>query len=379
MRTTSLIVLSALLLSVPGCGSGRRTPGPRAPQHGEQRAQPREADRDVGGRSVSDDRPQPPPEFTAGQAQPKPCRVCVKPPSGMHVDRGKPVKLTWTITGTTQPVRVRVHNKNPKAVNVPGGDDQYVTSSGGTPNVVTREVVVLGTGVFQIDATVDERDAIAKIYRAELRRIAAETKAAARQLKAGPRGRRIPTARVLAVLDEAVNDVERSLPFEELPAFRDAVRERADELRREILAASTFASRSDTAAIQLVAQRSGESVPVAARSWLNRFADYLFGAGEVELWSDICVVTLPADGAPFYLYPKSAPNEDSHRSRTRFPIAVGLYTMEILNMTGYIQSKGTVNFLDDPNRIVECTLRSRPGDLHHCDLIEGNPKKRCPK
>jgi hypothetical protein len=283
--------------------------------------------------------------------------------------------VTWTITGTTLPVRARLHNRNPGAVDVKGGDDQYVTSSGGTPNVVTREVTARSAGVFAVDVSVDDHEWIAAAYRSELRRIAAKIQASTKSLG---RGRPIRADDVSAVLDDTVADVDRSLPFEELAAFRDAVREYVDDLREE-LDAKTMASGADTAAILLVAQRSFDgSVPApAARSLLTRLHDFIFRASAVEPLTEICAVTLPVNGATLLLYPKSAPNTTERMTATRFPVYVGLYTWEIRKMTGYLASKGTVNFLTDPDRVVECTLRRSPSDANACDLVMGNLSQRC--
>ena len=197
------------------------------------------------------------------------------------------------ITGTLVPsASIRTGQKS---VDVRGGED-HSHLVGGHAECVAR-MSLRGAGRFDGEAAVGEGKAIADLYRTELRRIAAEMKAAARNLQAGPRGR-LSTAGALAVLNEAVDDIDRSLYFEELTAFRDAVRERADELRRKILASSTFASRSDTAAIQLVAQRP-ETVPAETRSWLYRFADYYLGASEVQLSTEICMVTLPSTACRF--------------------------------------------------------------------------------
>jgi hypothetical protein len=352
MRTTSWIVLSALLLLETGCASGKR-PGTatdrdrRAPQQ----------------RTV---RP-------AGTTTPPPCRVCVNPPPKVVLPRGKSTKVTWTIAGTTQPVRAHVHNKNPGAVEVQGGDEQYVMSSGGTPNVVTRNVIAKQAGVFGVDVSVDEDEWIATTYRAELRRIAEETKAAARNLK-GNGKRTIPAEDVVAALDVAVADVERSLSFVELTAFRDAVREYADQLRREIDALS-IAARTHSNAIQLVAQRSSDgSIPAPkARSFLSRLADFLFRSSEVDPLTEVCAVTLPSNGTTLRLYPKSTPDTErplfAHTTATRFPLYVGLYTWDIGKSTG------AVNLLTDPDRILECSRSAN--DASACDLIFDVLDKRC--
>jgi hypothetical protein len=431
MRVTLLMVLSAMLLIVSGCGSGRGKgqEGPTAVPRGQQREADRIRERQREAERVREKEREaervhekereaervhekeraaervhekeraaervrekereagrhPAPGLTVGTQRPRPCRVCAQQQTSVHLQPGRSTKVTWTVTGTTHPARVHLKNRYPDAVRVKGGDDQYATSSGGTPNIVTREVTALREGVFKVDVDVDEQELIPALYRSELRRIAAETEAAADRLRAeGRQGRRtIPTAAVLKVIDDAVADVERSLPFEELTAFRDAVRERANEIRREVLA-SSIASRTDSAAIHLVASRSSdeentsdEETPAPkARSALSRFIDYLFGASKVGPLVEICAVTHPVDGATLTLYPKSAPNTTEHRTAKRFPIYVGLYIWK-LRKTGFLASEGEVNFLTDPDRIFECTLRGNAGDANACDLVFGRLNQRC--
>lgn len=355
MRTASGIVLSAMLLICSACGGSSR-----GKQHPAPAAHPQ----------------RPAPAAAAGALQqPRPCRVCVKSPERVRLQRGQTTTVTWEITGTTLPVRAWLHNRNSAAVDVRGGDDQSVTSSGGTPNVVTAEVTAKSLGVFQVDVSVDEQEWLATVYRNELRRIAAKIQASMKSLG---RGRQIRADDISAILDDTLADVDESLPFEELTAFRDAVREYVGQLRAELYA-TTSASRSGLETIRLVSQRPATgSIPApAARSLLSKLRDFFIDASEVEPLTEICVVTSPVNGATLLLYPSSAPDTTERRTATRFPIYVGLYSWEIRKMTGYLDARGTINFLTDPDRVVECTLRRTESDANTCEPIMGNLSQRC--
>jgi hypothetical protein len=272
--------------------------------------------------------------------------------------------VTWSITGTQRPVRARLVNRNPETGGIDGGDEQWVTSSGGAENAITRDVIGRNPGTFQVDVEVDEAEAIAAAYREELQRIAAELDQAA-----SPLDGRVSADAVVSILDRTMADIERSLPFPELEAFRDAVRQQIDHLRDE--AKKTSIATRAGAPIQLVAQRSS-----SARSFLLELRDFLFGASRISPLIEICVVTLPRNGATLLLYPQRSPDNTQRLTATRFPIYVGLYTWEI-SKRGYLDGKGTVNFLTDPDRVLECTLRHNDSDPNVCEAVIGNVNQRC--
>ncbi len=59
------------------------------------------------------------------------------------------------ITGTDEPLALRLRNTTPSVITLDGGDDQVATSSGSQPNTVTRTVGAKGRGSFNIEWSLD--------------------------------------------------------------------------------------------------------------------------------------------------------------------------------------------------------------------------------
>src|SRR5213592_3258791 len=51
---------------------------------------------------------------------------------------GETKLLTWTVTGTTKPMPVRLSNQRPDIGSLEGGDEQTAMSSGGKRNTVKK-------------------------------------------------------------------------------------------------------------------------------------------------------------------------------------------------------------------------------------------------
>ena len=207
---------------------------------------------------------------------------------------GQTATITWTVTGTREPLRLHLVNTNTESGVLGGGNVQTATTSGGRENVVSRKVTGLAPGSFNVTVEVDAKPTLnpkdlARTFRRELLRIASRTNKAARHL---PAKGLVPTADVTALLDQALADLERSLPYPELAAFRDAAAQRVNELRREAMEKSVawhrqeiFLVRQDAArrqrheAIFLVRQgspptsrmpaREAHSLLAAFVAWLN--------------------------------------------------------------------------------------------------------------
>lgn len=67
--------------------------------------------------------------------------------------RGQGTDLELRVTGTREPVKIRLQNHTPQGISVEGGDDQVVETSGGRRNRVTRRVRGLERGQFEINWT----------------------------------------------------------------------------------------------------------------------------------------------------------------------------------------------------------------------------------
>ena len=151
---------------------------------------------------------------------------------------GQTATITWTVIGTDEPTRLTLTNTNYESAVLDGGNVQTVTTSGGRKNVVSRKVVGLAPGAFSVDVQIDTEhkalnpQGLALQLRHELLRIASQTRKASRRLLANSM---VATADVIAVLDQALEDLDRSLPYPELAAFRDAAAAFVEEIRRDAI------------------------------------------------------------------------------------------------------------------------------------------------
>lgn len=289
---------------------------------------------------------------------------------------GQTATITWTVTGTRKPVRLQLTNTNPESGVLEGGNLQTATTSGGNENIASRKVTGLAPGSFNVAVKVDaEHEALtpkdlAVKYRRELLRVAAQTKKAVRRLPI--EGSFLSTAEVLALLDQALDDIERSLPYPELAAFRDAARAFVDELRREAIEQS-IARRKNRNAIFLVSQSAPSASRIAAkqaRSLTSRFTDWLNHNARISPVRSVCVVTEPT-GANVLLYPSSFPAERNEtRSIGSLTLYLGLYVYEI-DFAGR-KSRGIVDLLKQPGSVLQCL-----GNPSKCNLT--NPaREKCP-
>jgi hypothetical protein len=72
--------------------------------------------------------------------------------------RGESTPLQLRIVGTEEPLTLRLKNETPGIIRIDGGVEQDVTTSGGAPNVVTRNVKGLVPGDFNITYVLDGSD-----------------------------------------------------------------------------------------------------------------------------------------------------------------------------------------------------------------------------
>jgi hypothetical protein len=70
--------------------------------------------------------------------------------------RGQSTTMRLQILGSDQPIPLKIVNRTPATIDVEGGVDQVISSSGGPVNVVTRQVKGIMKGDFTIDYSVDQ-------------------------------------------------------------------------------------------------------------------------------------------------------------------------------------------------------------------------------
>lgn len=322
--------------------------------------------------------------------------IRVNPPAEMAIRVGQSRRVTWMVTGTTRPVHLRLRNNRPDIGTILGGDVKLVTTSGGKVNKVTLTVTGVSPGNLEIelldmdwesDHSAREQQ-IASAFRTELARIADRLEAAARDVPLiHPRSSSLPPAvrgqDVLLLFDQTERDVRNSLPYRELAPFRDAVAEMLDGARGEIREEMAPGRRA-AADFAIVLVRSGggaaQSSPIAVeefRTLVAGIAAFFRRTSEASPLAELCILTTPENEANVLLYPRSFPSDQQNvRTASRKTLYLGRYAFEV-SKPNFGTSKGYVNLLLDPQRVVECELSRTVAVIQACRLIAGTIG-RCP-
>jgi hypothetical protein len=304
----------------------------------------------------------------------------VKPPPSTKIARGESRLLTWTIGGTTIPIRLRLRNKRPDIARLQGSQTQIVTTSGGATNSVGVYVTGSNPGDADIEVTVVDDSAHARevesALRAALTSIADKLETRAKEI---PIVREGPSEQPMVRRDDAFRllngtqeDVMKALPDEELAPFRDAVAELIREAKNVIdneAPQSNGAVRANSAFVLASSATVKESL---FRSVVQRVVDFLQRASETSPVDTLCVLSSPENGADIVLYPPSVPSDRRGlRTASRVTLYLGRYAVEINQ-----RKRGYVNLLLDPQRVVECALPGADG-TQACRPVSGTLDK-CP-
>jgi hypothetical protein len=313
-------------------------------------------------------------------------RVQVRRPPEMAIGVGQSQRFTWTVTGTTKPVRMYFDNKSPEIGTLRGGNRRVVTTSGGEANTVTLTVTGLSPGVLEIDVVdtdwqsdqSERAQQIVETFRIELQRIADQIEADAGKVPVIDAGSfsGVGSESAILLLDRAERDLRISLPYRELAPFRDAVAELMREARNKIREGSIPKGMSSlTPAILLI--RSGGSTQSdlteidVFRTVVAGVASFFRRTSENSPLAELCFVSVPERGANVLLYPKSFPSDQQKVSTdSRKTMYLGRYVIEA-SKPGSTTTKGDLMLLLDQQRVVECVLSQ------NCRMI-GGPVGRCP-
>lgn len=293
-------------------------------------------------------------------------------------EQGRTVTLTWRVTGTTEPVRLRVVNRNPDTGVLHGGNEQTLTSTGGTPNTLSLKVTGTRPGNVDIDVQVandrnDRNDGndeteLDRAYRFHLNRIADEIEAFAAKVPAEDGDDSTVRAEwVVSVLANAREDLRKSLPQREFAALHDAVAELVELAEVEFL--NLPAAGMTSAAGSQTIQRS------TARAFLSYVAGLFRRNGTAPSTQKICVRTRTR-GADVKVFPPSFPSDDeSVQSISTLSLAIGKYVYRVSG-DGFLPSQGTFNLFKNPERVIEFpqrrndresqSVRYHPGPAEPC-------------
>jgi hypothetical protein len=304
----------------------------------------------------------------------------LKPPPSTRIARGESRLLTWTIDGTTIPMRLRLRNKRPDIAKLQGSQTQIVTTSGGAANSVSVYVTGSNPGEADIEVTVVDDSARARevesALRAALTSIADKLEMRAKEtpiVREGPAEQ--PVVRrddVFQLLDGAQEDVMKALPDKELAPFRDAVAELIREAKNVIDNKAPQSNGTVRANSAFVLASSATVKESLFRSVVQRVVDFLHRASETSPVDTLCVLSIPTSGADIVLYPPSVPSDRRPlQTASRVTLYLGRYAVEINQ-----RKRGYVNLLLDPQRVVECALPGADG-TQACRPVSGTLDK-CP-
>jgi hypothetical protein len=291
---------------------------------------------------------------------------------------GQSAPVTWTVTGTDEPVRLRIRNLGPAVATVEGGDAQTVVTSGGKPNVVTRTVTALAVGRFSVRAELEEGSApsrsdeylglLVQAFQAELKRIAGDFAERVRSLPTARGGSLYRTADVLSALDATERDLLAALPYPELAAFRDAASERFSELRATI--AGLPPAQAALPGIRKASWQqpaSGHVEKKKAEPLLKSLLAFLTGSASRAPLRTLCVISTPEEQAEFRIFPESFP-ADERQTSTNAVISnlfVGKYRYRIRKQ-GFQAASFTLDLIRETQPVLECRLARESGQPVPC-------------
>jgi hypothetical protein len=315
---------------------------------------------------------------------------------------GQSATLSWRVTGSERPVRLRLRNASPGVATLAGGDLQFALTSGGSPNQVARTITGVTSGSSHVLAEIAEPlsaatgqeypQMIAAVFPRELRRIAARLRAAALELPAAAAGTPpLPTVSredLLALLDATATEIRNSLPYPELAAFRDAATARLGEIRREIESLPAVARRPARGDVALAAGRpsppnrsahgAGPRIDkTRSDSLIAKVIDFLERSAAEPALRTVCIVTMPEAGAVVKLFPPSLPSDQKEvTSNSRLTLYLGLYAYETTRQ-GYARGEGRVDLQLNAEPVVEFPLAKQPG-APQAPRHLAEPLERCP-
>ena len=315
-------------------------------------------------------------------------RIEVHAPRATVIGRGESARLTWTVTGTTSPVRLKLYNRRTDIAVLSGGSTMIVTTSGGAANRANVLVTGVSPGTMDIDveivtgspADVDHARKLQAAFKTGLRRVADDLDAAAAKVPviAGRTrdARLVRTSDVFRVLDLAERQLAEVLPYQEFAPYRDYIAELVRRAKEEVGLRSATSYGSAYGQI-VVVRNEGPMIPGTIEERLFQMivvslSGFFRHSSELSPVDTVCVVTSPDNGANVVLYPPSLPSDRRGlRTASRVTLYLGRYAVEIND-----RKAGFVNVLLDPQRVVECSLRTA-ADAQACRPISGT-LQRCP-
>lgn len=304
---------------------------------------------------------------------------------------GQPFSVTWTVLGTSSPMRVQLRNTTPQVVRLEGGDLQLVATSGGEPNTFVRTLHPLAVGGYHIQATLPgeitpfQSRAYLKILEKSFQRELSQTAdrfAAARRRLESSNARYYQAADVQRLVKDARSELLGSLAQPELAAFRDYADDELSKIEGRIAAeAKSAASPRPSWHTPVVVPAAFQRAPARpagaiekkeADSLLKRAGDFLNQYRRKPLVRHLWIQSLPEWGAAVRIYPRSYPSV----GRTGFTdqafcnLPLGRYEYEVYRAKYKPITGNTIDLVRDEQQALDCQLQ-RSGKAVPCGLVAG--------
>lgn len=302
------------------------------------------------------------------------------------IQPGESGTVTFTVAGTTEPVRVHMVNRTRDVVTVQGGDDQIVMSSGGEKNTVTLGITGLRVGIPSFSMELDTSD-LDTVFRRVLRKVVEDTRkrVAALEPARTPSGRATyKLSDVVDVLRRIALDIDAALPDRKFAPFRDAIHSYVGALEKRAteratrFSPSAMTTRGASANIVRISyQRAASAEAVDRESADSIFGDVLSlleGTADKGSEREICVRTDPTD-YEISIFSRSYPDDkQTVTAASLMTLTVGAYKYRIREQKRNKESSGDLNLLLNSEFIIKCPVKFEDGDPEACQYLAGGAR-----
>jgi len=293
----------------------------------------------------------------------------------------QPYTYTWTVVGTSRPVRLRVRNLTPGILRLEGGDDQVISTSGGRSNSISRAATMTSSGPSHIQAEMLADDSpfyskaylemLGEIFAQRLSTISRKFAESVQPFSGDQEEIETQVALIDRLLQDTRADIHRSLPFPELAAFRVYV----DALFDKALTAMA-AHDSDIRLAALPSPRTPAEEKSSIKLWLERITQFLEWIPKQSLARHLLVRTVPVEGASFEIHPKTY-SSYTRSTSTNYAICnipLGRYDYTVTRDGFQTIRDLSIDLMQETQQVFECPLRPKGKEPGACGFRAGSVK-----
>ncbi len=174
------------------------------------------------------------------------------------------------------------------------------------------------------------------------------------------------------LLEKTRTEIETSLPYPELAAFRDSVAELIEQARRKIEEAEQKEAHRVYPAAQEPCPPKTYSACQRGKA-LEVVTSFLFEIRQEKLARNLRIRTTPVPGASFRIFPKSYPSDvrSTATNSSLCNLPLGRYVYEV-RRTDYSDILGfTVDLTRETRQVLDCSLQGRGRAAVPCSFSSG--------